>query len=690
MALNLIAAISTTPENSPWMQEMGRMHVVIEHFPIALLLVAGIFEACRVLWRLPKPSKTAMVCVALGAVSAIVASVMGWVHSNFSTFSGDAHSTLQQHEWLGFITAAIATITIIPILFYKEGRKLPLKLYRIGAISGAALVGLTGHLGGTLTHGDGYLTELIFPAHDSEQGNPTNGAKPQAAMQASFVQPMRDLSSVHFPADGKIDFLRDVQPILADACYECHGPQKRSGSLRLDNKDSVFKGGNSGPAVTANNSKDSLLIHRVLGLDSQKRMPVNHAPLADEHVQILKAWIDQGAKWPDNASSNVVLPEQKHWAFVKPVRPDLPTVQHTDWPKNSIDYFVLNKMEQAGLAPSPEADRATLIRRVSLDLVGLPPSPEEVDAFVNDPSPDAYDHLVNRLLASPHYGERWGRHWLDVARYADTNGYEKDLARSIWPYRDWVIEAINNDMTYDQFVIQQIAGDMLPNASVDEKIATGFNRNTMFNEEGGIDVEEFRFKAMVDRVQTTSTAFLGLTMQCAQCHNHKYDPISQKEYYQFFSLLNNADEPDLKIPDADITEKRRVIQASIDKATADLPSQFPTHDETTEYQPLMPTKVTTKNGAVPTTQPDDSVLISGPHADTEVYTVELPATVKDVTSFKLEVLPDPSLPQKGPGRYENGNFVLTKLSITHTHARWSTSAADRAEQSNRRSFTGEF
>jgi hypothetical protein len=221
-------------------------------------------------------------------------------------------------------------------------------------------------------------------------------------------------------------------------------------------------------------------------------------------------------------------------------------------------------------------------------------------------------------------------------------------------------------MTYDQFVIQQMAGDMLPNASTDEKIATGFNRNTMFNEEGGIDVEEFRFKAMVDRVQTTSTAFLGLTMQCAQCHNHKYDPISQKEYYQFFALMNNADEPDLKIPDADIAEKRRVIQASIDKATADLSSQFPTHDDTVDYQPLMPTKVTTKNGAVPTTRPDDSVLISGPHADTDVYTVELPATVKDVTSFKLEVLPDASLPHKGPGRADNGNFVLTKLSITHT------------------------
>ena len=567
-----------------------------------------------------------------GRLSAIAACAAGWIHRDFSTFGTESETTLLLHQWLGIVTACVAAIALLPLIFHRETRRLPVQIYRTGAIVAALLVLFTGHFGGSLTHGSGYLTELIFaPASESQPAAPV--------VPASI-----DISTVHFPADGKIDFIRDVQPILAHDCYECHGPTKRSGSLRLDNKQSVFQGGKSGPEVLAGKSGDSILIHRILGLDNQKRMPVNAAPLSDEHVRILRAWIDQGAKWPDNASFAGGV-EDKHWSFVKPVRPQLPKVQDEKWCRNPIDYFVLARLEKEGLKPSPEADRTTLIRRLYLDLVGLPPTPEQVDAFIADDRPDAYDRLVNRLLASPHYGERWGRHWLDVARYADTNGYEKDLPRSIWPYRDWVINALNNDMTFDQFVIQQIAGDMLPDATPEEKIATGFHRNTMLNEEGGIDVEEFRFKSIVDRVQTTSTAFLGLTMQCAQCHNHKYDPISQKEYYQFFAMLNNADEPDMPVPDPDITAQRKTAQANIDKMESELESHFPPQEEKLAWEQLKPTKATSQGGAFLELMKDNSILASGKVAEKDVYTIEFKASLKDVVAFKLEAMPDVSLPE---------------------------------------------
>ena len=267
---------------------------------------------------------------------------------------------------------------------------------------------------------------------------------------------------------------------------------------------------------------ESELVRRIFAEDPDERMPPRSAnsALSESERQILKQWVVEGATY------------DVHWAFVKPVRPDTPRVSDSRGLRNPIDAFVLARLDQQGLKPSPEADRATLLRRVSLDLIGLPPTPEEVEAFVSDRSPDAYEKLVDRLLASPHYGERWARRWLDLARYADTNGYEKDRARSIWPYRDWVIRALNADMPFDQFTIEQLAGDMLPDAGVSQKIATGFHRNTMLNEEGGIDPLEFRFYAMTDRVATTGTVWLGLTLGCAQCHTHKFDPIPHREYYQ--------------------------------------------------------------------------------------------------------------------------------------------------------------
>src|SRR6266576_2423010 len=257
-----------------------------------------------------------------------------------------------------------------------------------------------------------------------------------------------------------------------------------------------------------------------------------------------------------------VLPEaNKHWAFVSPMRAPLPEVKQKDWPRNAIDRFVLARLEQEKIKPSPKADRVTLIRRLSLDLTGLPLPPAAVTLVLNDSRPDAYERLVDRLLASPHYGERWGRHWLDVARYADSNGYSIDAPRSVWKYRDWVIQALNSDLPYDQFVIEQLAGDLLPNATQEQKIATGFHRNTQINQEGGIDPEQFRIESVLDRVNTTATAFLGLTVGCAQCHDHKFDPISQREYYQLFAFLNNQDEPNLDVGTPEEFARREAYRA---------------------------------------------------------------------------------------------------------------------------------
>ncbi|MEA2734556.1 MAG: hypothetical protein QOE14_1007, partial [Humisphaera sp.] len=355
--------------------------------------------------------------------------------------------------------------------------------------------------------------------------------------------------------------------------------------------------------------------------------------------------------------------------YVKPVRHEPPVVNDRAWPRNAIDNFVLARLEKEGIKPSPEAEKYTLIRRLSLDLIGLPPTPAEVDAFVADTSPAAYDRLVSRLLSSPHYGERWGRHWLDVARYADTNGYEKDQPRVIWPYRDWVINAINRDVNFDQFIVQQIAGDMLPGATDEDRIATGFHRNTMFNEEGGIDAEEFRYKAVVDRVQTTGTALLGLTVQCAQCHNHKFDDISHKEYFQLYAFLNNADEPKLDVKSPEITEQRRQAQERIDKLTSELAAKFPARDERIQWTELTPDAFATTQPSRLVLKPDNSLLATGPVPEIDTYIIEAEANLDGVTAFRLETLTDPSLPRDGPGREggktqnKNGNFVLSQFKV---------------------------
>ncbi|HEX8201834.1 MAG TPA: PSD1 and planctomycete cytochrome C domain-containing protein [Isosphaeraceae bacterium] len=363
-------------------------------------------------------------------------------------------------------------------------------------------------------------------------------------------------------ADRPVDYLRDVKPVLAAHCVACHGAEKPRGGLRLETAAAARRGGSTGEVIVPGRPEESLLYQAVIGAGDSERMPLRRPPLADAQVEALRAWIARGAPAPaDEVPSVAVAP--KPWAFVAPERPGLPAVQDDAWVRNPIDRFVLAPLERDGIAPSPEADRATLIRRASLDLLGLPPTPAEVEAFVNDDRPDAYERLVDRLLASPHHGERWGRLWLDGARYADSNGYSIDAPRSIWTYRDWVIAALNRDMPFDQFTIEQIAGDLLPEATLAQKVATGFHRNTPINEEGGIDVEQFRVESVLDRVNTTAAVWLGLTMGCTQCHDHKFDPITQREYYQFFAFFNNVDEPVLPVATPDEVARRDAAEAQV-------------------------------------------------------------------------------------------------------------------------------
>jgi hypothetical protein len=351
-------------------------------------------------------------------------------------------------------------------------------------------------------------------------------------------------------AQRAVDFVADIQPLLRTSCYSCHGPEAQEGGLRLDAKKRALEGGDTGAAIVPGKSDESRLIHAIAGQDEDLgRMPPEGegTPLSAEQIGLLRAWIDQGAVWPESAEASPARVD--HWSFQPIARPHLPSVQDASWAANPIDVFVLARLEQEQLAPSPPAERETLLRRVYLDLLGVPPEPHAATAFLADERPDAYEQMVDRLLASPHYGERWGRRWLDLARYADSDGYEKDLARPhAWRYREWVIGAINADLPFDQFTLKQIAGDLLPHATLDDRIATGFHRNTLHNTEGGIDPEEDRVKKTVDRANTVATIWLGLTMGCAQCHSHKYDPITQREYFGLYAFFNNLDEANPEVP----------------------------------------------------------------------------------------------------------------------------------------------
>ncbi len=373
-------------------------------------------------------------------------------------------------------------------------------------------------------------------------------------------------------ADG-VDYARDVKPLLAKHCVSCHGEIQPRGGLRLDTAARAIKGGKAGPSIVPGHADESTLIDAVTGDGGIDRMPLKRPPLSVAQIETLRAWIEQGAKAP--ADETPTKSEAPHWAFIAPERHPIPLAADPRWSANPIDRFIAARLATEKLAPSPEADRVTLIRRLSFDLIGLPPTPAEVAAFLADDHADAYDRLVDRLLASPHYGERWARHWLDLARYADSNGYSIDAPRSIWKYRDWVIDALNADLPFDDFLTDQIAGDLRPDPSLAQQVATGFHRNTMINQEGGIDPEQFRIEAVVDRVATTSTAFLGLTLACAQCHDHKYDPLAQREYYQFLAFFNSVDEPEIEFATADEKALREITRKEIAAFHASLKKDHP-------------------------------------------------------------------------------------------------------------------
>src|SRR5262245_30589750 len=421
-------------------------------------------------------------------------------------------------------------------------------------------------------------------------------------------------------ADKPVDFNRDVRPILSDNCFACHGPdeQHRMANLRLDTEEGLFANRGIYQIVTPGDPAKSRLLARISAAERANRMPPSSTgtTLNDAQIATIRKWIEQGAKW------------ERHWSFVAPQRSELPAVRNEEWVRNPIDRFVLARLEREGLKYSPEANRTTLLRRLSFDLTGLPPTASEVDAFLADKSADAYEKQVDRLLASPQYGERMAMQWLDLARYADTHGYHIDSGRDMWKWRDWVIDAFNRNMPFNRFGIEQLAGDLVPNPTAEQRLATGFNRNHMINYEGGAIPEEYQVEYVADRVDTTANVFMGLTLGCARCHDHKYDPISQKDYYRFFAFFNTIPEkgldgrdgnasPILELPTAEQASERAWLQQTIAEHEAALAEK--------ETEPLLADWQKTRLDTLPEA-PRDQLLayynfsgsladLSGNHAD---------------------------------------------------------------------------
>jgi hypothetical protein len=476
-----------------------------------------------------------------------------------------------------------------------------------------------------------------------------------------------------------VDFTRDVRPILSNGCYRCHGPdenerkggKKSTGALRLDTRAGAVADLGGRAAVVPGRPEASELIRRVGADDDDRMPPKGHGERLDpRQVDLLKRWIAQGA------------PYAVHWAYVKPRRPDPPAVRAAAWPKNAIDRFVLARLEREGLAPQPEADRATLARRLSIDLTGLPPTLEELGRVEADLDPAAVEALVDRLLASPHYGERWARLWLDLARYADSAGYAEDQPRTIWAWRDWVIRSFNANLPFDRFTVDQIAGDLLPDPTEEQIVATAFHRNTMTNTEGGTDDEEFRNVAIVDRVNTTMEIWMAATMACAQCHNHKYDPISNEEYFRFFAFLNNTEDNDQPgevpvLPIFSDEQKRRKAAAleeiaALERSLEADPEPLAAGRKAWEalvgpelaWTPARPAEVASSGGATLSVLEDGSVLAGGAGPAKDTTTLTFRETPARLTALRVEALTHDSLPARGPGRAGHGNFVLSRVLVT--------------------------
>lgn len=489
----------------------------------------------------------------------------------------------------------------------------------------------------------------------------------------------------------RVDFRRDVQPIFRRHCYRCHGPKKARGRLQLSSRKAVLsKQDPDEPLIVAGKPEKSHLLIRLTDAKAGDIMPLDGQRLSKRELDVLRQWIKSGANWPDDQA------EDRHWAYVQPALPTLPEVKLKDWPVNAVDYFTLAQMEAEQLTPSDPEERGRLLRRVSLALIGIPPTPEEVEAFVNDKSPNAYEKVVDRLLASPRYGERWAQHWLDLARYADSNGFQADQLRDSWAFRDYVIRAFNNDKPFDQFTIEQLAGDLIPNATVEQKIATGFHRATTCNVEAGVHPEANRVNQIFDRISTTGTVFLGTTLECSQCHDHKYDPFTQKEYYQIFAYFNNTPlevvgnngvqfefgGPTMQLPlPPGKKQKMDELQAKLDEQMAVLKKvretqlkQLPDWERRITkalqsgpavWKDLTPTKFTSTGREDHEMLKDGSVLLSGSVPGTAIYELHFNGALKDVIGIKVHALTHESIPGKGPGRgdAEKTNIILNEVDL---------------------------
>lgn len=496
-------------------------------------------------------------------------------------------------------------------------------------------------------------------------------------------------------ADDELLFFKQrIEPVLEQHCYSCHSAAADSikGGLRLDTKSTIRRGGENGPAVVPGNVDDSQLITalRYEGLE----MPPK-AQLSNEVIQDFIKWIEAGAVDSRLVAKSEAQRREKaksHWAFQPIKRPVVPVIKN-QWIRNEIDQFVLSKLEAEVVEPSPEADPRTLIRRLFLDLIGLPPTPQQVQAFLDDPGEENYQKTVSDLLDSPHYGERWGRYWLDMSRYADSNGYEADRPRPhAWRWRDWVINSLNDSMPFDQFTIEQLAGDLLPNATLEQRVATGFNRNTLVNTEGGVDREEDRVKRTVDRTNTVGKVWLGLTLGCTQCHSHKYDPITQHEYYGMYAFFNSLAEPDIPAPTAEqvaefeVELARREIQHqqklravrdyrsdSMSQWEKQLRKQLNSDPQTDAdcvnnqsdktWELVNPLSFSATSGSQFFVEDDLAVFVKGPNDQEDTYTIVTETSLSEITAIRLEVLADERLAAKGPGLAGNGNFVLSSLRV---------------------------
>ncbi|MCG6154293.1 DUF1553 domain-containing protein [Rubinisphaera margarita] len=489
---------------------------------------------------------------------------------------------------------------------------------------------------------------------------------------------------------GPVDFEKHVQPILRQHCFRCHGESHDKGGLRLSRREAALGSADSGESIiTPGKPDESLLIHRIADPDYGDVMPLDGEPLSTEQIAVLRQWITEGSNWPDSAAVS------RHWAYEPIARPELPEVQEQPWIRTPVDHFILSRLDEEKLKPAPDQDRAGWLRRVSLALIGLPPTPEDVAEFVSDDSVDAERKVVDRLLASPRFGEKWAVGWLDLARYADSNGFQADQLRDSWAYRDWVIEAFNQNKPFDEFVIEQLAGDLLPDATADQRIATGFHRTVTCNVEAGVHPEENRINQVFDRVNTTGTVFMGTSMECAQCHDHKYDPFTQTDYYQLFAYFNNTPlevkqtagvtfdfyGPSMELPmEPEEADRRSELKAELAKLQEQRDQRL--QEAETEYeqwladlrddageadwQPLTVVEFNTTGGETWEALDDQSILVTGKVPDKTTYTAIVQSELKKLTALRIEALTHPEIPGHGPGRGDpvRSNFILSEFVVT--------------------------